>query len=220
MLKISRWIKVRIELTDKKTCWGWIYLKNELHTEYIFKIYFWVNRKKEKQKIWWTPLWEKGCPKNFKNEKGTQQTWKKSEPFLEQELRVEILLPASVHFYKALKYRSHLKNLVHRRKFFWLTTSTEEFYLVHENSTYKSVLLFRSAEGILLLFQISAILVFTNSNCLFLIILDLSFSPPRSHFCFKLQSFANPGYILATNLLMYCLTFSSGCVEMSSWSNY
>ena len=72
MLKISRWIKVRIELTDKKTCWGWIYLKNELHTEYIFKIYFWVNRKKEKQKIWWTPLWEKGCPKNFKNEKGTQ----------------------------------------------------------------------------------------------------------------------------------------------------
>ena len=57
-------------------------------------------------------------------------------------------------FSNALKYGFHGEKYISQKKVLLIDTSTEEFYLVHENSTYNSLLLFGSAEGIFLLFQI------------------------------------------------------------------
>ena len=50
---------------------------------------------------------------------------------------------------------------ISQKKVLLIDTSTEEFYLVHENSTYNSLLLYPSSEGIFLLFQI---VIFKSGN--------------------------------------------------------
>ena len=57
-------------------------------------------------------------------------------------------------FSNALKYGFHGEKYISQKKVLLIDTSMEEFYLVQENSSYNSVLLYPCAEGIFLLFQI------------------------------------------------------------------
>ena len=64
-------------------------------------------------------------------------------------------------FSNALKYGFHGEKYISQKKVLLIDTSTEEFYLVHENSTYNSLLLYPSADGIFSLFQI---VIFKSGN--------------------------------------------------------
>ena len=65
------------------------------------------------------------------------------------------------NFSFVLKCGSHFEKFISQKKVLLIDTSTEEFYLVHENSTYNSLLLYPSAEGIFPLFQI---VIFRSGN--------------------------------------------------------